>query len=75
MDVKHTPAFGKLHSPLVSRQRVKSRKQEIKEYRSRKFCMGLMLKWKEPLFESINDELGKDQSSLVTCESNEMKMR
>ena len=30
--------------------RVKSRKQEIQEYTSRKFCIGLMLKRKEPLF-------------------------
>lgn len=37
--------------------------------------MGLMLKQKEPLLETINDERGKDQSSLVTCKSNEMKMR
>lgn len=37
--------------------------------------MGLMLKREEPLLETINDELGEDQSSLVTCKSNEMKMR
>ena len=34
-----------------------------------------MLKQKEHYFETINDELGKDQSSLVTCKSNKMKMR